>query len=180
MDNNNNEIQDSSFILLVYESINYILSKKIEKKEKNEQIEQLGINLGEKVTHFLMNDPKNDSEKFIGSDNILNLIFNEVWYFIFKNKNNFLNKEQTGIYKFTCSNFKLYNYLIVDRSFKLDEKLNAILKFSCGILKGALNAFNIDSLINYNIKDDNEELIKLNLIFEFIINIVNYEFKNIK
>ena len=90
------------------------------------------------------------------------------------------NKEQTGIYKFTCSNFKLYNYLIVDRSFKLDEKLNAILKFSCGILKGALNAFNIDSLINYNIKDDNEELIKLNLIFEFIINIVNYEFKNIK
>ena len=63
MDNNNNEIQDSSFILLVYESINYILSKKIEKKEKNEQIEQLGINLGEKVTHFLMNDPKNDSEK---------------------------------------------------------------------------------------------------------------------
>ena len=127
-----------------------------------------------------MNDPKNDSEKFIGSDNILNFIFNEVWYFIFKNKNNFLNKEQTGIYKFTCSNFKLYNYLIVDRSFKLDEKLNAILKFSCGILKGALNAFNIDSLINYNIKDDNEELIKLNLIFEFIINIVNYEFKNIK
>lgn len=34
MDNNNNEIQDSSFILLVYESINYILSKKIEKKRK--------------------------------------------------------------------------------------------------------------------------------------------------
>ena len=127
-----------------------------------------------------MNDPKNDSEKFIGSDNILSFISNDVWNYIFKNKNNSLKKEQTGIYKFTSRNFKLYNYLIVDRSFKLDEKLNAILKFSCGILKGALNAFNIDSLINYNIKDDNEELIKLNLIFEFIINIVNYEFKNIK
>ncbi len=127
-----------------------------------------------------MNDPKNDSEKFIGSDNILTFIFNDVWNYIFKNKNNSLKKEQTGIYKFTSRNFKLYNYLIVDRSFKLDEKLNAILKFNCGILKGALYAFNIDSLVSYNIKDDNEELIKLNLTFEFTINIVNYEFKNIK
>ena len=35
---NDSEIHDSVFLLMAYESIKYILSNKIKKKEKNEEI----------------------------------------------------------------------------------------------------------------------------------------------
>lgn len=38
---NNQNIQDLVFLLMTYESINYILSKNIEKKEKKDEIEEL-------------------------------------------------------------------------------------------------------------------------------------------
>jgi hypothetical protein len=179
---NDSEIHDSVFLLMAYESIKYILSKKIEKKEKNEEIEKLGMNLGEKITNFLMNDSQRDSDYFIDSKKILIFIAEDVWDFIFKDKNIKLIEDQKGIFYIYSGDIKLYNFLIVDKNYKLDEKSNAVIKFICGILKGALNAFNIDSLITSNVKEwnNNERINKSNLLFEFSVNIVNYEFKNIK
>ena len=45
---------------MTYESIKYILSKQIEKKEKKDEIEELGINFGEKATNHLMNNNVNE------------------------------------------------------------------------------------------------------------------------
>jgi hypothetical protein len=183
---NNQNIQDSVFLLMTYESIKYILSKQIEKKEKKDEIEELGINFGEKATNHLMNnnvnEGNNNSKKI--TDYILIFITRNVWEYIFKDENRKLKSDKKGVYYINSGDLKLYNYLITNKDFQNDEILESIIWFISGILRGALLAFNIESLVTGSVKlwtnDDSDSKNKINesyLVFTFAINIVNFEFK---
>ena len=183
---NNQNIQDSVFLLMKYESIKYILSKQIEKKEKKDEIEELGINFGEKATNHLMNnnvnEGNNNSKKI--TDYILIFITRNVWEYIFKDENRKLKSDKKGVYYINSGDLKLYNYLITNKDFQNDEILESIIWFISGILRGALLAFNIESLVTGSVKlwtnDDSDSKNKINesyLVFTFAINIVNFEFK---
>ena len=183
---NNQNIKDSVFLLMTYESIKYILSKQIEKKEKKDEIEELGINFGEKATNHLMNNNVNEgynnSKKI--TDYILIFITRNVWEYIFKDENRKLKSDKKGVYYINSGDLKLYNYLITNKDFQNDEILESIIWFISGILRGALLAFNIESLVTGSVKlwtnDDSDSKNKINesyLVFTFAINIVNFEFK---
>ena len=183
---NNQNIQDSVFLLMTYESINYILSKNIEKKEKKDEIEELGINFGEKATNHLMNNNVNEGSNVSMkvTDNILAFIAREVWIYIFKDENRKLKSDKKGVYYILSGDIKLYNFLITEKNSENNEKLEAIIWFISGILRGALLAFNIESLVTGSVKlwtnDDSDSKNKINesyLVFTFAINIVNFEFK---
>ena len=120
---NNQNIQDSVFLLMTYESIKYILSKQIEKKEKKDEIEELGINFGEKATNHLMNnnvnEGNNNSKKI--TDYILIFITRNVWEYIFKDENRKLKSDKKGVYYINSGDLKLYNYLITNKDFQNDE-----------------------------------------------------------
>ena len=53
------EVFDSVFLLMVNESIKYIFSKQLDKKAQKQEIEELGFQLGEKVTNNLLNTDNN-------------------------------------------------------------------------------------------------------------------------
>ena len=184
---NNQNIQDSVFLLMTYESIKYILSKQIEKKEKKDEIEELGINFGEKATNHLMNnnvnEGNNNSKKI--TDYILIFITRNVWEYIFKDENRKLKSDKKGVYYINSGDLKLYNYLITNKDFQNDEILESIIWFISGILRGALLAFNIESLVTGTTKlwsneeygDNKSQISQSYLVFTFAINIVNFEFK---
>ena len=184
---NNQNIQDSVFLLMTYESIKYILSKQIEKKEKKDEIEELGINFGEKATNHLMNnnvnEGNNNSKKI--TDYILIFITRNVWEYIFKDENRKLKSDKKGVYYINSGDLKLYNYLITNKDFQNDEILESIIWFISGILRGALLAFNIESLVTGSTKlwsneeygDNKNQISQSYLVFTFAINIVNFEFK---
>ena len=184
---NNQNIQDSVFLLMTYESINYILSKNIEKKEKKDEIEELGMNLGEKVTNHLMNNNVNEGSNVSMkvTDNILAFIAREVWIYIFKDENRKLKSDKKGVYYILSGDIKLYNFLITEKNSENNEKLEAIIWFISGILRGALLAFNIESLVTGSTKlwsneeygDNKSQISQSYLVFTFAINIVNFEFK---
>ena len=53
------EVFDSIFLLMVNESIQYIFSKKLDKKTQKQEIEELGFQLGKKVTNNLLKTHNN-------------------------------------------------------------------------------------------------------------------------
>ena len=139
------DVFDSVFLLMVNESIQYIFSKKLDKKAQKQEIEELGFQLGEKVTNNLLNtdNDRMTSEKST-TENYFQFITKNVWEFIFKDKYCQLTKENDGSnFVITSGDIRLYNYLVTEKGNQSDPKLEAILHFLCGIIKGALNVFNI-------------------------------------
>ena len=175
------DVYDSLFILMVNESIQYIFSKKLDKKTQKQEIEELGIQLGEKVTNNLLNTDK--SRITLEKNSVYNyfqFITKNVWEFIFQDQNCQLTKENEGAnYLITSGDIKLYNYLVTEKGNQNDAKLEAILNFICGIIKGALNVFNIECIVSPNVTSYSKQLVRdfknfpdyYSYIFTFNINV---------
>ena len=175
------DVYDSLFILMVNESIQYIFSKNLDKKAQKQEIEELGIQLGEKVTNNLLNTDKSRSTLDKNSvDNYFQFITKNVWEFIFQDSNCQLSKENEGAnYLITSGDIKLYNYLVTEKGNQNDPKLEAILNFICGIIKGALNVFNIECIVTPNVSNYSKQIVRdfknfpdfYTYIFTFNINV---------
>jgi len=174
------EVFDSIFLLMVNESIQYIFSKKLDKKDQKQEIEELGFQLGEKVTNNLLNTDNNriTSEKN-STETYFQFITQNVWEFIFKDKYCQLTKENDGSnYVITSGDIRLYNFLVTEKGNQNDQKLESILNFICGIIKGALNVFNIECIVIPNVANYSKHLAKdmkncpeFQYIFTFNINV---------
>ena len=177
------DVYDSLFIFLVNESIQYVFSKNLDKKTQKQEIEELGIQLGEKVTNNLLNSDKSRATLEKNSvDNYFQFISKNVWEFIFQDSNCQLTKENEGAnYLITSGDIKLYNYLVTEKGNQNDQKLEAILNFICGIIKGALNVFNIECIVSPNVSINTKNMAKdskitpnsNSYIFVFNINVFN-------
>ena len=175
------DVYDSLFIFLVNESIQYVFSKNLDKKTQKQEIEELGIQLGEKVTNNLLNSDKSRATLEKNSvDNYFQFISKNVWEFIFQDSNCQLTRENEGAnYLITSGDIKLYNYLVTEKGNQNDQKLEAILNFICGIIKGALNVFNIECIVSPNVANYNKNLVRdfknfpdyYTYIFTFNINV---------
>jgi len=175
------DVYDSLFILMVNESIQYVFSKNLDKKAQKQEIEELGIQLGEKVTNNLLNIDKSRSTLDKNSvDNYFQFITKNVWEFIFQDSNCQLSKENEGAnYLITSGDIKLYNYLVTEKGNQNDPKLEAILNFICGIIKGALNVFNIECIVTPNVSNYSKQIVRdfknfpdfYTYIFTFNINV---------
>ena len=157
-----NEVFDSIFLLTVNESIKYIFSKKLDKKAQKQEIEELGFQLGEKVTNHLLNTDNNriTSEKN-SIETYFQFITQNVWEFIFRDKYCQSTKENNGSnFIITSGDIRLYNYLVTEKGNQNDPKLEAVLNFICGIIKGALNVFNIECIIIPNVANYSRHLVK--------------------
>ena len=175
------DVYDSLFILMVNESIQYVFSKNLDKKAQKQEIEELGIQLGEKVTNNLLNTDKSRSTLDKNSvDNYFQFITKNVWEFIFQDSNCQLSKENEGAnYLITSGDIKLYNYLVTEKGNQNDTKLEAILNFICGIIKGALNVFNIECIVTPNVSNYSKQIVRdfknfpdfYTYIFTFNINV---------
>ena len=174
------EVFDSIFLLMVNESIQYIFSKKLDKKAQKQEIEEIGFQLGEKVTNNLLNTDNNriTSEKN-STETYFQFITQNVWEFIFKDKYCQLSKENDGSnYIITSGDIKLYNFLVTEKGNQNDQKLEAVLSFICGIIKGALNVFNIECIVISNVSNYSKHLFKemknfpeFQYIFTFNVNV---------
>ena len=156
------EVYDSIFLLMVNESIQYIFSKKLDKKAQKQEIEELGFQLGEKVTNYLLNTDNNriTSEKNT-TENYFQFITQNVWEFIFKDKYCQFTKENDGSnFVITSGDIKLYNFLVTEKGNQSDPKLEAVLNYVCGIIKGALNVFNIECIVIPNVVNYSRHLVK--------------------
>ena len=175
------DVYDSLFIFLVNESIQYVFSKNLDKKAQKQEIEELGIQLGEKVTNNLLNTDKSRATLDKNSvDNYFQFITKNVWEFIFQDSNCQLSKENEGAnYLITSGDIKLYNYLVTEKGNQNDPKLEAILNFICGIIKGALNVFNIECIVTPNVANYSKQIARdfknfpdsYTYIFTFNINV---------
>ena len=174
------EVFDSIFLLMVNESIQYIFSKKLDKKAQKQEIEEIGFQLGEKVTNNLLNTDNNriTSEKN-STETYFQFITQNVWEFIFKDKYCQLSKENDGSnYIITSGDIKLYNFLVTEKGNQNDQKLEAVLSFICGIIKGALNVFNIECIVISNVSNYSKHLFQelknfpeFQYIFTFNVNV---------
>ena len=173
------EVFDSIFLLMVNESIKYIFSKKLDKKSQKQEIEELGIQLGEKVTNNLLNTDNNKiTSENNSTESYFQFITQNVWDFIFKDKYCQLTKENEGSnFVITSGDIRLYNYLVIEKGNQNDPKLEAVLNFICGIIKGALNVFNIECIVIPNVANYSRHLVKdknfpeFQYIFTFNVNI---------
>ena len=185
------EVFDSVFLLMVNQSIQYIFSKKLDKKAQKQEIEELGFQLGEKVTNNLLNTDNNKitSEKN-SIENYFQFITQNVWEYIFKDKFCQLTKENDGSnFIITSGDIRLYNFLVTEKGNLNDPKLESVLNFICGIIKGALNVFNIECIVIPNVTNYAPHLVKNiknfpdnQYIFTFNVNVFsdNKEFEGNK
>ncbi len=155
------EVFDSLFVLMVNESIQYIFSKKLDKKAQKQEIEELGFQLGEKVTNNLLNTDNRITSEKNTIDNYFQFITQNVWEFLFKDKYCQVTKENDGSnYVITSGDIRLYNFLITEKGNQSDPKLEAVLNFVCGIIKGALSVFNIECIVIPNVVNYSKHLVK--------------------
>ena len=146
-----NEVYDSVFLLMVNQSIQYIFSKKLDKKTQKQEIEELGFQLGEKVTNNLLNTENINNKINLdknSTDNYFIFISQYVWDYIFRDKTCQMTKgSDNTTYVLTSGDIRLYNYLVTEKTNQNDPKLDAVLNFISGIIKGALNVFNIECIV---------------------------------
>ena len=174
------DVYDSIFILMVNESIKYIFSKNLDKKSQKQEIEEMGFQLGEKVTNNLLNSDNNriTSEKN-STETYFQFITQNVWDYIFKDKYCQLTKENDGSnYVITSGDIRLYNYLVTEKGNLNDVKLESVLNFISGIIKGALNVFNIECIVIPNVANFSRHLVKemknnpeFQYVFTFNVNV---------
>ena len=158
------DVYDSVFLLMVNQSIQYIFSKKLDKKTQKQEIEELGFQLGEKVTNNLLNTESINNKITLdknSTDSFLIFIAQYVWEFIFRDKNCQMTKGNDNTnYVLTSGDIRLYNYLVTEKTNQNDPKLEAVLNFISGIIKGALNVFNIECIVIPAVTNYSPHLVK--------------------
>lgn len=147
-------VSETSFLLLAYESIRYILSKNIEQKEQKSQIEELGFHLGEKAANYFMttssiDPPTNDIQKEL--ENIMKFLLKEVWTFIFGASIPKIHKNPKATFFFEAVDIKMHLFLLTEKGNGKDEKADVILWFIYGIIKGVLSTFNYECTVSCDI-----------------------------
>lgn len=180
------EISDATFNLLVYQTIEYILSKKIDKKKQREEIEEIGRQLGEKVMNNLLNFDQ--SAGYIRSsneiENILRFIGNRLFNYIFginEAKDGWnLERSKDGNLTYSCTfgDIRLFSFLVQNKHNIRNDKTDAVLLFIAGVIKGAIKVFNFDSAIHPSASVHSPQNSKLKIpalyTLRFDINIINY------
>jgi hypothetical protein len=146
-----NSISDTIFNMLVLETINYTLTKKIENKQKIQEIEALGNHLGERIANHLLNNTINNSNTKMDFDEIMKFLGRDVWLFIFGKQIAKLQTNRKGTFLIDCEEIKFHHTLMVDK-LGSDSNLDLILTFVCGIIKGVLGAFNVDCIVTSGFK----------------------------
>jgi hypothetical protein len=135
-------IHDSMLHFLILESVSYILKKNIENKQKISEIDELGSHLGERIANHLLNNNVSTSNK-MEVDDIMKFLGRDVWLFVFGRQISKLQTNRKGTFLIDCDDIKFHHCLIMEKN-KIDETLENILSLICGIIKGALGAFNLE------------------------------------
>lgn len=145
-------ICDSIFHLLTLESINYILNKKIENKQKIQEIEGLGAHLGERISNHLLNSNYNTtSSTKMEVNEIMKFLGRDVWIFLFGKQISKLQTNSKGTYLIDCDEIR-FHHLLINEKLGCEEVLEFILQFVSGVIKGVISAFNLEGNVNANFK----------------------------
>ena len=173
------DIPHSVFMLLSLESIKYILSKKLEPKEQKSQIEEIGIHLGERSANHLMNTKPIPQTKSKNEDSdcslAINFLSDQVWTFVFGNQIKKTTHNGKGLYSIEDHDILLHHYLRSERDNRDEDKLDCIVWFICGIIKGVLLSFNYSCTIETEIKANDPSTGKS--LYSFTLKFLNDDFK---
>ncbi len=135
-------IYDTIFHLLVLETMNYILKKEnLEINQKISQIDEIGSHLGERITNHLLNKNNLSTSTKMEVDEIMKFLGRDVWLFLFGKQITKLQTNRKGTFLIDCDELKFHHCLISEKN-NLNENLEIILSFICGIIKGVLGTFN--------------------------------------
>lgn len=144
-------ITDSIFHLLFLETVNYILSKKLDKKQKQVELEEIGYHMGERISNHLLNLSNNRVKEIT---DILIFLGKEVWTFVFSKKIFKLQTNKKGTYLIDIEDFRFLNGLFTEKTISTanQETIELILYSICGIIKGTLSVFNLDCIVTPTFK----------------------------
>jgi len=148
---NPNGVHDCFFHLLFLESVNYILSKKLENKQKQSELEEMGCRIGERISNHLLNI-NNSRVKDI--DEIIIFLGKDVWNFIFGRKISKLQTNRKGTYLIDSDDFKFLNGVFTEKHMtpETQQNIELILAIVSGVVKGTLSAFNIECIVSASFK----------------------------
>lgn len=144
-------IYDSIFHLLALETVNYILNKSIDIKQKLSEIDELGSHLGERIANHLLNNNNVTTSTKMEVDDIMKFLGREAWLFLFGRQISKLQTNRKGTFLIDCDDIKFHHCLIIDKNTQ-DETLEQILSFVSGIVKGVLSAFNVECVVTAGFK----------------------------
>jgi len=144
-------VHDSIFNLIALETINYILKKNLDMKQKLTEIEEIGSHLGERIANHLLNNFAVNTSTKLELDDIMKFLGRDVWLFLFGRQISKLQTNRKGIFLIDCDDIKFHHNLIKDKNTN-DEMLTNILCCVSSIIKGVLSAFNIESSVSANFK----------------------------
>jgi len=135
-------IYDTIFHLMVLETMNYILKKEnLEINLKISQIDEIGSHLGERITNHLLNKNNLSTSTKMEVDEIMKFLGRDVWLFLFSKQITKLQTNRKGTFLIDCDELKFHHCLISEKN-NLNENIEIILSFICGIIKGVLGTFN--------------------------------------
>lgn len=157
-------ITNTTFRLVVFETIKYINSKNITPREKLAQMEEFGLRIGERIVNFLMN--KIGGKSKMETEEIIKFISNKVWQYVFPKPVNKVQTNKKGFYFYEVDDIYLFYPLVRDKEPTTEDMVIAdyILTFLSGMIKGSLSVFNIESIVNGVCKFD---ILYTELLFGF-------------
>lgn len=149
------QVPNISFSLLVYETIKYINSKNILPRDKLIEIEEFGSRIGERIVNLLLNQTTGVKAKMETHD-IIKFIGNQVWEFIFPKPISKISTNKNDVYIFEINEINLFIPVVRDKEPTTEDMVLAdfLLNFLSGMIKGALQVFEVEALVNGSFKFD--------------------------
>ena len=147
-------IHNSIFNLMIYEVVKYIHSKNITPKDKIIQLEEFGFQIGERIVNFILN--KQGGKNKLESDEIIRFVSKEVWSFIFPNPIPKVTTNKKGHFFYEVDDINLFYSIVREKQPTTEDVVISeyIISFLCGVIKGALKVFDLESIVNGQIKFD--------------------------
>lgn len=146
------KLETSIWNNLILEFIFYINEKQAFLQEKIIEIQEFGINIGEKITnHILSFGNKSKLEE----QDVIKFISNDVFSYIYKPTSKTLSNNKKT-YMFEVDDLPIIVPYINDKvpSQKNEVFIDLILQVYCGIIKGCLKIFDLESIVSSNYKYD--------------------------
>ncbi len=147
-------VYNTLFNHLIFESVKYIHEKNITPREKLTQLEEMGSQIGERIVYMILN--KNYSRNKLSVEDVVILVSDEVWRYLFNKKVSKPRGNKKGNYYFDVDDINLFYPLIKDKSPTSNDMLltDYLLTVISGIIKGSLGVFDIQCLVNGTCKLD--------------------------
>lgn len=141
-------LNNSTFKLIIFEMIKYIDSKNIQPKEKLSQLEESGMRVGERIVNLILN--KLGGKNKLETKDVIMFISNKVWNYIFPKQVSKIHSNSKGGFFFYIDEIYLFTSLVRSREPNKDDMIifDYILTFLSGVIKGSLQVFEINSLVN--------------------------------